>query len=121
MFGTLPAYGFYLRHARGVTLDNVRLRYEGTDARPALVCDDVADLDLFALHAQGGPDRPLMRARDLAGALISGCRLPQELGVFLRLEGKASADVSLIGNELGKAKKLVELASGVAKSAASVK
>lgn len=36
----LPAYGFYVRHADGVRLENVRLRYASKEARPALVTYD---------------------------------------------------------------------------------
>ena len=37
----LPAYGFYVRHADGVRLENVRLRYaDGKEERPAVVMDD---------------------------------------------------------------------------------
>lgn len=42
----LPAYGFYVRHADGVRLENVRLRYaDGREERPAVVTDD-ADVTL---------------------------------------------------------------------------
>jgi polygalacturonase len=44
MFGPLPASGLYVRHVRGLTLDNVRLTVEAPDARPSLVTDDVQDL-----------------------------------------------------------------------------
>lgn len=46
MFGSLPAYGLYCRHARRLSLRNVRTSVAAADARPALVCDDVKDLDL---------------------------------------------------------------------------
>ena len=36
----LPAYGFYIRHADGVRLENVTLETLSPDARPALVIDD---------------------------------------------------------------------------------
>ncbi|MBN2023573.1 MAG: glycoside hydrolase family 28 protein [Pirellulales bacterium] len=52
MFGPLPAYGFYCRHARNVRFDNVRLDYEHPEHRPALVCDDVRGLQLDAFHAK---------------------------------------------------------------------
>ena len=46
MFGhILPAWGLYIRHADGVTLDNVKLRLSGEDVRrDAVVADDVTDL-----------------------------------------------------------------------------
>ncbi len=41
MFKELPAWGFYLRHARGITMENVRLVCEKKDYRTAVVLDDV--------------------------------------------------------------------------------
>lgn len=41
MFGTIPAKGFYIRHAQGVTLDNVHFHYKQPDGRPLFVTDDV--------------------------------------------------------------------------------
>ena len=41
MFGELPAYGIYVRHVRGLTLDNVNYRLKDTDFRPKYVFDDV--------------------------------------------------------------------------------
>lgn len=39
----LPAYGFYVRHADGVRLENVRVRYaDGNEERPAVVTDDAS-------------------------------------------------------------------------------
>jgi polygalacturonase len=58
MFGTLPAYGFFIRHASGVTLDNVEVRYETKDTRPAYVLRDVLDADFHhnrADKAEGAP------------------------------------------------------------------
>ncbi|MDR1524829.1 MAG: glycoside hydrolase, partial [Tannerella sp.] len=40
-FKELPAWGFYLRHADGVTFNNVTLRAAAPDYRPAIVTDDV--------------------------------------------------------------------------------
>jgi polygalacturonase len=52
MFGVLPAYGFYIRHAKGITFDNVKLTYGKTEERPAFVLDDVKGIDLFRIDAQ---------------------------------------------------------------------
>ena len=46
MFGPLPAYGLYVRHADGLVLRNVRLRAATPDSRPAVVLDDVDDLEM---------------------------------------------------------------------------
>lgn len=41
----LPASGLYLRHARQITLQHVRLTTETPDVRPSLVCVDVTGLE----------------------------------------------------------------------------
>lgn len=45
-FKELPAWGLYMRHADGVVMENVVMRVEGEDYRPALVTDDVNGLTL---------------------------------------------------------------------------
>lgn len=52
MFGTIPAYGFYIRRARGITFDNVEVSFEKDDARPAFLLDDVKNIEFFRTNAQ---------------------------------------------------------------------
>lgn len=62
MFGTLPAYGFYCRHVTGLRLHNLGLSVGADDARPAVVVEDVADLDAVGLRASAGAGiKPLER------------------------------------------------------------
>ena len=44
MFGELPAWGFYMRHVKGITMNNVRLSLKDDDFRPAFVLDDAHDI-----------------------------------------------------------------------------
>lgn len=53
MFGELPAWGFYIRHADGVTLKNVNLVCSGTDYRPAIVADDAGYFNVVKLKVDG--------------------------------------------------------------------
>lgn len=41
MFGTIPASGFFIRHARNVELNNIKMSYQTPDFRPPLWLDDV--------------------------------------------------------------------------------
>lgn len=41
LVGTLPASAFYVRHVRGVTLDNISVWENTSDARPLIMLDDV--------------------------------------------------------------------------------
>ena len=58
MFGPTPSCGFYLRHVKGIILENIGLHTLADDQRPALVLDDVAGADLDrvkSVHALGVP------------------------------------------------------------------
>ncbi len=44
MFGWLPSFGVYCRHARAITLENITILPTNPDFRPALVFDDVGNL-----------------------------------------------------------------------------
>ncbi|HEY2865503.1 MAG TPA: glycoside hydrolase family 28 protein [Pyrinomonadaceae bacterium] len=51
MFGITPSSAFYIRHARGITLDNVEVSYDAPDARPAFVLNDAKDIEFFRTNA----------------------------------------------------------------------
>jgi polygalacturonase len=59
-FGTLPAFGFYCRHAKGISFRNVSLSTETPDARPACVAEDVEHFTIDGLDAPSGA-RALIR------------------------------------------------------------
>lgn len=101
MFGVgLPAYGLYVHHAAGITLHNVQFHLEGAERRPAIVCDDVQDLELAAFKAQGSASsESLIRLQNTQGAFITGCRPLNPIGTFLCVE-EDSRDIILQGNEL---------------------
>ena len=43
-FGPMPAYGFFIRHVHGITLENIQLHTLTKDARPAFVLQDVTNM-----------------------------------------------------------------------------
>lgn len=49
MFGELPAYGLFIRHAKNVTLKNLRIVLGHRDYRSAIVSDDVDGLHIDGL------------------------------------------------------------------------
>ena len=46
-FGVLPSWAVYIRHARGVLLEDMRFRVRTPDARPAFVTEDVKNIRQF--------------------------------------------------------------------------
>ncbi len=112
MFGTLPAYGMYARHARDLRLENVTFDFAGQELRPALVCDDVQDLELSNFRAVGNAEGELVRLVDTCGAFIHGCRALNPTAAFLEVQGAESLDILLQGNDLRNCSKPVESSAG---------
>jgi hypothetical protein len=50
MFGILPAWAFFIRHAKGIELDGMDLSTIQPDKRPKFVLIDVRDFTLGAIH-----------------------------------------------------------------------
>ena len=93
MFGVLPAWGLYLRHAEGITLDNVTLRVSGKDYRAALVCDDVRNLRMNRLNVLSAGSDPVLVFNDVRGAIIRNSVAPPRSVRFLESMG-ATTDVT---------------------------
>jgi polygalacturonase len=53
MFGELPAWGFYVRHANNITFKNVSVKIREKDYRPAFVFDDMDNLRLDKIRVKG--------------------------------------------------------------------
>jgi polygalacturonase len=53
LFGVLPAWGVYIRHAARIQLRDVTLLALNADARPAIELDDVATADVAGLRLPG--------------------------------------------------------------------
>ena len=116
MFGILPAYGFYARHAQGLTLSHVQVRWDNPDVRPALVFDDVQTLDLDSFRAgTASGSQPTVWMNNVVGALVRGSQ-PAPTETFLRLSGDQTKYIKLSGNDLTKVRQPIEL-QGVPKSA----
>jgi hypothetical protein len=113
-FGVLPAYGMFIRHAKGITLRNVHLELEKPDLRPALICDDVEGLDVNGLEARLHGSEPLMRLRQTRGALIRHSRPLGAIETFASIEGAQSADIALQANDLRRVRRATVKDEGVA-------
>jgi hypothetical protein len=58
MFGTTPAHGFFIRHARGVEMNGIKIEHANEDLRPAFVIEDVEGADFGRIKAQASAGVP---------------------------------------------------------------
>ncbi|HET6487566.1 MAG TPA: glycosyl hydrolase family 28 protein, partial [Spirochaetia bacterium] len=118
MFGVLPAYGLYAHHADGITLHDIRFRLDSEDLRPAVVCVDVRDVELSGVRAESCREaEAVLRLQNAAGAFVTGSGPLGACGTFLRVEGRRSRDIRVVGNDLGQAPRALELDRDAAPSA----
>lgn len=64
-WGTMPAWGAFVRHARHLALIDVELRVARPDARPALRLEDVAGAALVRVRADGGAGARWLEQKDV--------------------------------------------------------
>ena len=83
MFGELPAWGFYLRHAEGIKMINVTLSYLKEDFRPAFVVDDVKGIQLTGLSIPTAKEMPILYFNNSSGIVTKNLKMPvsEEKGV----------------------------------------
>ena len=71
MFGELPAWGFYVRHADGITMKNVKIKIRKPDYRPAMVFDDVNKPYIENLKIKGDDKPNPLFFKDVNDAIIN--------------------------------------------------
>jgi polygalacturonase len=99
MFGQLPAFGLYVRHARDVILNNVQLPADAADSRAAVVADDVIGLRLGGIGTRlASAAGPVVWLNDVRDGLVHGNLAPEGVAVFLRVTGESTDNLSLVGN-----------------------
>jgi len=61
----VPAYGFFIRHAKGIEMNNVEVSYMKEDLRPAFALDDVKGATFQNAKAQRAADAPIFALKNV--------------------------------------------------------
>ena len=91
MFGELPAWGFYVRHADGVTFKNVTINARNVDFRPAYVLDSVQNVSIIDSDVVPVTDTHQLVLKDAKNISISD----------LRVDGKSIDKIPVYGTTIG--------------------
>jgi polygalacturonase len=119
MFGRLPASGLYVRHANRLRLCNLRLKAEA-HVRPAVVCDDVHDLDISGLRATARAEgQSVIALHESSDVFVHGSKAPKDTQTFVQVSGTSSTGIVLLGNDLSHAAQPVVLKDGAVAASVS--
>ena len=122
MFGTLPAYGFFCRHAKNLKFQNVKLGTLTPEHRHAIVFDDVEhaiveSLDVPSVAGSAGT----IRMDESSYVYIRNCQPHSGTELFLDVRGSRSKNIVLFANDLSGVKKIIRKAADAPESAMVLK
>lgn len=94
MWGNLPATGFYVRHASGVSFNMVRLEVDGEDNRPAIIFDDAEDVVVNGLVLnENHIGTSAIKLINTRGALLTNCDVKDGVRFLYELSGGLNRDI----------------------------
>ena len=79
MFGELPAYGFFIRHVKGLQMRDVELSYLKPDVRPPFWLNDVTGISFVNLRVQRESDVPSFVLKNVSDfSILQSWPLPDQ-------------------------------------------
>ena len=107
MFGELPSFGFYIRHANNIRFSDVELRTKIEEKRPSLFITEVNRGDFKNLTIESS-------ANNISNVLVekskdinfSGCYIAGQSDCFVKLIGNQNENITIFNNILNTTKKI---------------
>jgi polygalacturonase len=87
MFGELPAWAFYVRHAQDIVMKNIKFNYQQSDARTACIFDDVAGLQLYNIAIQKSATEPVIILNNVKRPQLKHISVPGDLKKAVKYTG----------------------------------
>ncbi len=97
MYGEVyPASGFYIRHAKGIEINNLKLSLRNPDSRPAIILDDVFNSSISNLKADApSGEAAAVHIIKSAGIKIKGAKLDRQQAKLVGLTETQDTDVTI--------------------------
>lgn len=108
---TIPAYGLWARHVKGLQLINVNFHLKHNDVRPAFIIDDGTDVVISNCKIpETSGSQSIIRLEKVEGALISKNNFQGSAEIFVDA-GDNSKNVKLQDNKIKGVGKKIKMAS----------
>ena len=109
----VPAFGIWARHVSKLYLNNVSIKLENPDLRPAFICEDGRDVIVnnFRTDAFKGSET-IMRLDSVNLAYISTITTTGESDALLQITGTENREIYLDGTHTVKVNKMIDALNG---------
>jgi len=81
MFGETPAHGFFIRHATGIEMSDVKISMEKADARPGFYLEDVHDASFTQIKLPGDSAKPVIVLKNVSDISIWRSRPVEDVAI----------------------------------------
>jgi hypothetical protein len=97
MFGdNLPAYGFYLRHVKNISLQQIQFHITGEEHRPAFHIEDAANIQIRDCKIVTPKNKQaIINALDVNGLYVSNIFDTQPIPLLFRVSGAKSGNIKV--------------------------
>jgi hypothetical protein len=121
MFGRLPVHGLYCRHVNGLRLRNVEFKAPSAEERPALLCDDIKDLDIDNVRSTApAGTQPILKLMQCKDVSVRSCTASRSAGAFVEITGEHTQRIAIINNNFSAAAAAAHMDPSVPKDATIV-
>jgi polygalacturonase len=108
-WGNLPSFGLFIRHSENINLNNVELRLKNSDARPAIIADDVKEIKITGLKTDSDLQaKKVISFHNVRDGIIESSSLLSNANTFLEITGNQTKNITVINNVLLKAKRIID-------------
>jgi polygalacturonase len=73
-FGVMPAYGFYIRHVKGIKINDIDVNYMSEDMRAPFILNDVKKAEFNFINAQHASDIPTFILENVSDFTVFKCK-----------------------------------------------
>lgn len=95
MFGNLPSYGLFIRHAENITLKNIELYFETEELRPALYLEDIEHGKFLDIQADMNSNSPFMQGNNVRDIFIKNPWTANPCLAVIDIKGEQSRSIIL--------------------------
>jgi hypothetical protein len=100
MFGLLPSYGLFIRHAENMQINNITIYLKTGDERPAVAIDDGRNLSFSSLSIENpSATKAVFHCREAENIGINGFKSSGKSNTFIQLEEDSNKKISLMNND----------------------